>query len=187
MSSWARTVGVNGVGLALRPWRAGDAAAVLAAFSAPEMTRQADQPVDSLAAATGWIGRRSRDRDAGTAYAFAVADESDTALGNVAVGAVNRVHSTGWVSYWTTPAARGKGVAAYGCAALARWCFDELGLYRLELGHRTNNPASCGVALAAGFAVEGLQRQKLAYDGVRYDVELHARLASDDEVPGSRL
>ncbi|MFD6438181.1 GNAT family N-acetyltransferase [Streptomyces venezuelae] len=163
--------------LSLRPWRAEDAAAVLAAFEAPEMSRQADEPVDSLVAAAGWIERRARDSHADRAHAFAVTDENDTALGNVAVGAVNRAHSTGWVSYWTTPATRGRGVAAYGCAALARWCFDELGLYRLELGHRTNNPASCGVALAAGFAVEGLQRQKLAYDGVRYDVELHARLA----------
>ncbi|MEW2390220.1 GNAT family protein [Streptomyces venezuelae] len=165
--------------LSLRPWREKDAAAVLSAFGPSEMSRQVDEPVDSLAAAADWIARRTRECHADRAYAFAVTDESGTALGNVAVGAVNRVHSTGWVSYWTTPAARGKGVAAYGCAALARWCFDELGLYRLELGHRTNNPASCGVALATGFMVEGLQRQKLAYDGVRYDVELHARLASD--------
>ncbi|MEU6821789.1 GNAT family N-acetyltransferase [Streptomyces atriruber] len=165
--------------LSLRPWRQEDAAAVLAAFAAPEMTRQADEPVDSRATAASWITRRTRDRAADTAYAFAVTDENGTALGNVAVGAVNRTHSTGWVSYWTTPDARGRGVAAYGCTALARWAFAELGLFRLELGHRTNNPASCRVALAAGFAVEGLQRQKLAYDGVRYDVDLHARLASD--------
>ncbi|WAL97655.1 GNAT family N-acetyltransferase [Streptomyces sp. Je 1-369] len=172
--------------LSLRPWRQEDAEAVLTAFGTPEMTRQADEPVDSPAAAADWITRRTRDRDLDRAYAFAVTDENGTPLGNVAVGAVNRTHATGWVSYWTTPAARGRGVAAYGCAALARWCFDELALHRLELAHRTNNPASCAVAHAAGFAVEGLQRQKLAYDGVRYDVELHARLASD-VVPGTYL
>jgi RimJ/RimL family protein N-acetyltransferase len=55
-------------------------------------------------------------------------------------------------------------------------------LFRLELGHRVNNPASCRVASRAGFAVEGLERQKLLYDGVRYDVELHARLATDSQV-----
>ncbi|MFC9227573.1 GNAT family N-acetyltransferase [Streptomyces decoyicus] len=76
-------------------------------------------------------------------------------------------------------AARGKGVATHGCRALANWCFADLGLFRLELGHRTNNTASCRVAHAAGFAPEGLQRQKLAYDGIRYDDELHARLATD--------
>ncbi|MFJ6011047.1 hypothetical protein [Streptomyces sp. NPDC092952] len=44
-----------------------------------------------------------------------------------------------------------------------------------------DNPARCRVDHAAGFAVEGLQRRKLAYDGVRYDVELHARLVIDPE------
>lgn len=76
-------------------------------------------------------------------------------------------------------------MATYGCEALARWAFGELGLFRLELGHRVNNPASCRVARAAGFLPEGLQRQKLAYEGVRYDVELHARLACDQR--GSQL
>ncbi|MGW2226389.1 GNAT family N-acetyltransferase [Streptomyces formicae] len=149
------------------------------------MERQADEPVDSAEAAGRWIARREAERAVDSAYAFAVVDAGDRPLGQVAVGAVNRAHGTGWVSYWTVPHARGRGVAVRGCAALARWAFTELGLFRLELGHRTDNPASCGVARAAGFAVEGLQRQKLAYDGVRYDVELHARLASDP-VPGSR-
>ncbi|MEU6995162.1 GNAT family N-acetyltransferase [Streptomyces sp. NPDC046465] len=165
--------------LSLRPWREEDAAAVLAAFSEPEMARQADAPVGSPESAAEWIARREAERDAGSAYAFAVVDGDGTALGNVAVGAVNHVHGTGWVSYWTTPEARGRGVAAYGCGAAASWALSEVGLFRLELGHRTNNPASCRVALATGFAVEGLQRQKLSYDGVRYDVELHARLATD--------
>ncbi|MFC9128259.1 GNAT family N-acetyltransferase [Streptomyces sp. NPDC057099] len=90
-------------------------------------------------------------------------------------------HATGWVSYWTTRRARGRGVASGACRALARWAFDDAGLVRLELGHRVNNPASCRVALAAGFAAEGIERQKLEYDGTRYDVERHARLATDEE------
>ncbi|MBM7170628.1 GNAT family N-acetyltransferase [Streptomyces sp. G44] len=164
----------------LRPWRPEDAPAVLAAFAAPEMARQADRPVGSLAEAAGWIDRRTAEREAGSAYSLAVVDAgAGTVLGNVAVGAVNRVHGLGWVSYWTTPAARGRGVATYACKAVVRWAFGELGLFRLELGHRTDNPASCRVAEAAGFRVEGLQRRRLAYDGVRHDVELHARLATD--------
>ncbi|MGW2394003.1 GNAT family N-acetyltransferase [Streptomyces lydicamycinicus] len=106
---------------------------------------------------------------------------TNMALGGVAVGNLSTQHATGWISYWTTSAARGKGVATHGCRALANWCFADLQLFRLELGHRTNNPASCRVAQAAGFAPEGLQRQKLAYDGIRYDVETHARLATDSQ------
>ncbi|MBN3930161.1 GNAT family N-acetyltransferase [Streptomyces verrucosisporus] len=166
-------------GLCLRPWALSDAPAVLEAFAEPVMRRQADAPVATAAETEQWIRRRRDQWQHGVAYGFAVADGGDTALGCVAVGGVNAQHSTGWVSYWTTAAARGRGVAAHGCRALADWCFTDLGLFRLELGHRTDNPASCRVARAAGFAPEGLQRRKLAYDGVRYDVELHARLATD--------
>ncbi|CAO0834815.1 Acetyltransferase OS=Streptomyces microflavus OX=1919 GN=Smic_56560 PE=4 SV=1 [Streptomyces microflavus] len=98
----------------------------------------------------------------------------------MAVDAVNRIHDTGWISYWTTGTARGRGVATAGVRALARWAFGELGLYRLELGHRTDNPASCRVAERSGFALEGVERGRLRYGGVRYDLERHARLADDD-------
>lgn len=70
-------------------------------------------------------------------------------------------------------------MAARATGLLAEWAFAERGLFRLELGHRTNNLASCKVALRAGFAAEGIERGKLVYDGVRHDVERHARLATD--------
>ncbi|MFE7134742.1 GNAT family N-acetyltransferase [Streptomyces sp. NPDC057638] len=167
--------------LGLRTWSARDAEAVLTAFADPLMRGQASEPVVSRDAAERWLAERRERWEAGSSFAFAVVDERDTALGNVAVGAVDRRHGVGWVSYWTTPAARGGGVASRALRALSRWAFDDAGLFRLELGHRVNNPASCGVARAAGFAVEGVERQRLEYDGVRFDVERHARLATDED------
>ena len=42
--------------------------------------------------------------------------------------------------------------------------------------HAVANPASCKVALRAGFPLEGLLRQSFVYgDGQRYDEHLHAR------------
>jgi RimJ/RimL family protein N-acetyltransferase len=166
-------------GLDLRPWDEGDVDAVLAAFAPAGMARQAGEPVDTADAARRWLRARHDERRAAQGYSFAVADSGGVVLGNVAVTAVDRRHDTGWVSYWTTVPARGRGVATAAVRAVAAWAFDELGLFRLELGHRTNNPASCRVAVSAGFPVEGLERAKLRYDGRRYDVELHARLATD--------
>ncbi|WP_329040506.1 GNAT family N-acetyltransferase [Streptomyces sp. NBC_00178] len=165
-------------GLLLRPWRSGDAPAVLRAFAAEEMARQAARPVTTTAEALDWIAGRAAERAAGTGFAWAVVRDGE-ALGSVAVTAVSHVHDTGWVSYWTAGSARGTGVAAAGVRELARWAFAELGLHRLELGHRTNNSASCSVALRAGFAPEGVERAKLRYGSERYDVERHARLATD--------
>jgi ribosomal-protein-alanine N-acetyltransferase len=62
---------------------------------------------------------------------------------------------------------------------MSDWALTEFGLYRLELGHRVDNPASCSVAAYAGFAVEGRERGKLHYGDTRYDVEPRARLADD--------
>ncbi|MFG2989168.1 GNAT family N-acetyltransferase [Streptomyces sp. NPDC048257] len=170
-------------GLVLRRWATRDVASVMTAFADPLMREQTNEPVTTVQAAERWIADRGAEWDAGSAFAFSVVDGDgyDTALGHVSVGAASRRHSVGWVSYWTTPAARGRGVASRACRALALWAFREAELFRLELGHRVNNPGSCRVAHAAGFAVEGLQRQKLAYGGSRYDVELHARLATDPE------
>ncbi|MFF3895099.1 GNAT family N-acetyltransferase [Streptomyces sp. NPDC001812] len=168
-------------GLVLRRWRAEDARAVTTAFADPLMRGQSGEPVDSVRAAERWTTARDEQWAAGSAFSFAVVDGGGLVLGQVCVGPVDRRHATGWVSSWTTATARGRGTASRACRAVARWAFDDAELFRLELGHRVNNPASCAVARAAGFAVEGRQRQKLAYDGVRHDVELHARLATDPE------
>ncbi|MGQ4537763.1 GNAT family N-acetyltransferase [Dermabacteraceae bacterium P7074] len=49
----------------------------------------------------------------------------------------------------------------------------------MELGHRANNPASGGVARAAGFVQEGVEREKFLVNGERVDVYTYGRLASD--------
>ncbi|MFF4156356.1 GNAT family N-acetyltransferase [Streptomyces sp. NPDC001678] len=176
---------VHGEPFLLRPWAARDVAALLEAHADPLMRWQAPQPVDTADEALRWIRRRAGQWEEDAAYSFAVVERADpgVVLGDITVSAVDRRHSTGWVSYWTTKSARGRGVATAACRTVCRWAFDELGLFRLELGHRVDNIASCRVATAAGFAVEGCERQRLLYSGVRYDVERHARLATDEE-PG---
>lgn len=156
----------------LREWTAGDADRVLEAFRSEDMRAQSGEPIRTLDDAVRWIeGWQDR------GHAFAV-ELDGLVVGNVAVTGIDR-QGNGWVSYWTTAQARGRGVAARATGLLAEWAFAERGLFRLELGHRTTNPASCRVAVRAGFVAEGIERGKLVYDGVRYDVERHARLATD--------
>lgn len=142
--------------------------------------------MSSASAARRWLAVRDEEWASGSGFAFAVVDRGDAVVGHVAVTATDVRHRTGWVSYWTTAAARGRGIASLACRTLSHWAFEEVDLFRLELGHRIDNPASCGVARASGFLVEGIQRQKLEYDGVRHDVEVHARLATDEAPPLGR-
>lgn len=171
----------------LRPWTdsADDLAAVLKAFDAEDMAGQAGEPVNTLAAAQRWLDPwLGTDPGRGVAFAIEVAGK---AVGNVMATAIDRRNDTAWISYWVSPTARGTGLASAATAGLARHCLGELGLFRLELAHRVNNPVSGRVALNAGFIAEGLERAKLRYldesgKAVRFDVQTYARLR-DDPVP----
>ncbi|WP_309779618.1 GNAT family protein [Curtobacterium sp. SORGH_AS_0776] len=198
----------------VRPWRPSDAPVLLAASADPELARQfGGVRFDDVAAAEAFIGATYR-FDGHARYWAIVADVAEGRAGSdgagsdgagsdgagsggarsgdagarvvgcVGVTAIEHTHGTAWVSYWLTPEARGRGLATRALAA-AEDAF-ALGLHRLELGHRTNNPASCAVATRAGFRAEGVEREKLRYGDDRFDVETHARLATDptpDTVP----
>ncbi len=109
---------------------------------------------------------------------FAIAANGE-AVGNVGLSNIERAHDTGWTYYWVAAQHQRQGLATRGLTTLAHWAFHDVGLFRLELGHRVNNPTSCAVATRAGFAAEGVERSKLRYGDQRFDVELHARLATD--------
>ncbi|GAA1160421.1 GNAT family N-acetyltransferase [Nesterenkonia sandarakina] len=163
--------------LELRPWREDDAAALHEAYRhSPDLNLQlggADLATVDLA--RGHISEHLLCTESSRNWAV-VADGS--AVGNVGLAAIERRHGTAWVHYWLAAEARGYGHASRALAAVADDAFKD-GLFRLELGHRVNNPASCAVALRAGFLREGLERQKLRYGPARYDVETHARLRTD--------
>ncbi|MGO1582917.1 MAG: GNAT family N-acetyltransferase [Actinomycetaceae bacterium] len=166
----------------LRPWAPDDARALIDALADDEaLLRQVGlDAVPDLAGARHLVGTRLRS----DLWSCLRAVEVDGVVrGNVAVNGIERRHDTGWVSYWLAPSARGKGLAVRAVATLAAHAFGELGLFRLELGHRVENAGSCAVATRAGFAVEGLERAKLRYGSERFDVETHARLATDDPPP----
>ncbi|WP_198398289.1 GNAT family N-acetyltransferase [Brevibacterium antiquum] len=147
-----------------------------------------DWPDDrSPAGAQAWLDRIRSAEDEGTPAADAIVDGNQTPVGNVMATAVDRRNSTAWISYWLDPDVRGRGLAAAGLRSFVDHLHDGLGVYRLELGFRVNNPASAAVAKSAGFIVEGRQRERLLYGGVRFDTEECARLAGDPRPQRRRL
>ncbi|MFT2707536.1 GNAT family N-acetyltransferase [Clavibacter zhangzhiyongii] len=161
----------------LRPWIASDADALRAAFlSTPDLVTQlGGADLATVAAADAHIAGPLASDDAHRIWAIV---DDGVAVGSVGVSAIDRRHGTAWLHYWLAAAGRGRGLATRALAAAADWAFAD-GLFRLELGHRVNNPASCRVATRAGFAPEGIERAKLRYGNARFDVETHARLATD--------
>lgn len=161
----------------LRCWSADDAPALRdASTSSPDLATQlGGATLTSLDQAEQFITEQLVFTDSCRNWAII---NDGVAIGNVGLAAIEWRHETAWAYYWLASSARRRGHAAGALAAVSAWAFDQ-GLFRLELGHRTNNPASCNVALRAGYPAEGVERQKLRYGTERFNTETHARLRTD--------
>lgn len=160
-------------------WRHEDREFLLDAYGSSDMSTQRPEGELSGSAVDAMIDSWQSGVESGQSYTLALSHR-DQLVGCISAGSLNLKHSTAWMSYWTHSRFRGRGHASAGLLMMSEWCFSELNLYRLELGHRCNNRASCKVALGAGYLTEGVEREKLRYGDERYDVELHARLRSSE-------
>ncbi len=164
----------------LRPWRLGDAAAVLAAFTDPDIQRWHVRRADSLEEAVEWITDRQRGWAAESELNWAVAErQSDAVLGRMSLNSVDLHDGSAGLAYWMVPAARGRGICTQAARALCRWAFEEAGFHRIWLDHSTANHASCRVAVKAGFIAEGVARSSALHADGWHDMHVHARLATD--------
>jgi [ribosomal protein S5]-alanine N-acetyltransferase len=161
-------------GLLLRPWAVQDLPALVAAYDDPAIrywhhrTMVADE-------AAAWIATTAELWTDETDAEWAVVADADL-VGRVALRGVDLAVGQGEVSYWTSPEARGRGVASDAVQRVASWALDTVGFWRLEIRHSVENPASCRVAVLAGFVEEArLTRQHLHEDGW-HNVHVHSRL-----------
>ena len=183
-----RPAELRGYGLRLRPWQPEDAGAVLRGLTDPEFLRWNTQlrPVADLSDAEEFIRTRADGWASGAFAHFAVVEDG-TVAGHVGISMIEREMGSAMVGYWVVPEARGRGVAGRALELCTRWAFDEVGLYRLGLGHALGHEVSCRVAERAGYAFEGVLRGAMHESGRRdafRDVHLHARLATDQPPSG---
>jgi RimJ/RimL family protein N-acetyltransferase len=166
----------------LRPWRDDDVDAVWAAQSDPQIRLWAGG--DGIASRDDAMALLRRLTGQENQVSWAVVDAGTGALlGSLSVYRIDEAQAGAQIGYWTTPAARGRGVAAVAVDTAARWVFGTLAVDRIELCHAVENVASGRVAEKAGFTLEARLRRSHHYgDGVKHDELLWARLA-DDPVP----
>ncbi|WP_241038046.1 GNAT family N-acetyltransferase [Blastococcus litoris] len=163
----------------LRPWRPDDLEALWSAFQDPEIRMWNGGGVATREDALALLGRRAGRYPDHVSWAV-VDPASDELLGSVSLHSIDPVGTDGQVGYWTSPAARGRGVAVAAVDAVCRWAFGTLPVDRIELFHAVENTASGRVAEKAGFVQEGRSRRSYRYgDGVKHDELLWARLADD--------
>jgi ribosomal-protein-alanine N-acetyltransferase len=173
--------------LLLRPWAADDADAVLAAFADPLISRWNPRlPLSGPEAARTWLASRTTGWASGQSCSWAVADAgTGELLASMGLRYIDPIDHGAVASYWTVPAARGRGVAPRALAAATEWAFADLGLHRVQLAHVVANTPSCRVAQKAGFTLEATTRGTCLLREGYSDEHLHARLATDPSTTGA--
>lgn len=166
--------------LLLRAFRDADAASLLAYARDPLVMAWDREDTPDLDAAL-LRARRRADWSSGGLAAWAIATIDDTdVLGGIVLADVDADSMSAEVGYGLLAHARGHGYTAEALRRVTEWAFNETALERITLQHAVENPASCAVATAAGYALEGTMRRATRFgDGELHDEHLHARLRSD--------
>ncbi|MCK7622443.1 GNAT family N-acetyltransferase [Streptomyces sp. RS10V-4] len=166
-------------GLELRPWRPSDADVLLAAGQDPEIRRWNRLLVDTPQDAHRRIARMHERWQAELSAVWAIARREGEALGLIGWGDIDLTGGSAEILYWILPAARGGGVMVEATKRVSEWALNDLGLHRLRLCHSVANPASCRVAVKAGYSFEGTMRSALLHADGWHDEHLHALVQGD--------
>lgn len=174
-----------GEGVRLRPHRAADYAEWAALRSGSRAFLQPWEPTWPLDDLTRAAFRRrltayAQDIERCVAYPFLVLRQSDGAMvGGVTVSNVRRgVAQIASLGYWIGEPFARQGHTAAAVGAVTRFCFERLGLHRLEAACIPANAASRGVLLKCGFRQEGMARAYLRINGAWRDHLLFGLLRS---------
>lgn len=111
----------------------------------------------------------NREARAGRSYSFALYFSGRMAgqvtIGGVALGASRSAH----IGYWIDQRVGGRGLMSRAVALATDFCFNELGLHRVEINIRPENQRSRRVAEKCGYREEGLRTSYLHIDGAWRD------------------
>ena len=120
---------------------------------------------------------RQRERQLGSGYGFGIFVEGEFS-GEINLSAVQRgPFQAGSIGYWIDEARAGHGYTPEAVVVLAKYCFDDLHLHRLEIAIVPRNGASRRVVEKLELRDEGLAKGFLEINGnwedhVRYGITL---------------
>jgi len=169
---------LQGGDVALRPFRASDAAAVASACRDPDILRFTFMKDGLTEAEAGeWI-ETGNERWPKGHLRFAVVDaHDDHLLGQVGLN-FNPRHVSAEAHYWVAASERGRGVASRALSLLIDWGLSK-GIERVFLViHPENNPSN-RLAARLGFIREGVLRSYEPIKGDRPDLVSWSLLPSD--------
>jgi len=145
-------------GIALRPWRRDDAAALAEAWEDPEILRwtavpDAHRPADVRL----WIEGTERRRAAGVALDLVIADKAtDQVRGEVGLTVTDRGRRWAEIGYWSRAAWRGSGSTICAVRLFTDWALaPPLALTQLYARVDRDNAGSIAVLRRVGYVARG--------------------------------
>jgi len=169
-------------GLAIVPVAAGHAAMLAALVLRDKEHLEAYLPMvatlSTVAATTAHLERAAVRAAEGEVFEWHLF-EGDSLCGSVRVKDIDHDDRKASIGYFLGSQFTGKGIVTSALRAVLAWCFDTLGLNRIELRCATGNAPSIRVAERLGFVREGLLRQDECLHGVFVDHYVFGLLNSE--------
>ena len=142
-----------------------------------EPTRPPGAPdvIEDREAFTIRCNARQRERQLGSAYGFGIFVDGEFS-GEINLSSVQRgPFQSGSIGYWIDEERAGHGYTPESVVVLAKYCFDDLHLHRLEIAIVPRNSASRRVVEKLELREEGIAKGFLEIDGnwedhVRYGI-----------------
>lgn len=114
---------------------------------------------------SAYVRRLNRAARHDLSYSFAVEYRGEL-VGQVTVSGVTRGSLlSASIGYWISEHVAGRGIIPTAVALVSDWCFQELGLHRVEINIRPENAASLRVVAKLGFREEGVRKAYLHIQG----------------------
>lgn len=116
-------------------------------------------------------------------FAFAVFDvESEQFLGGVGLNQFNHKNNFANLGYWVRSRQTRRGVATAAALLAAKFGFEDLGLYRIEIIAAKANLASQRVAEKAGAEREGILRNRLLLHNKPHDAVMFSLISDNKNI-----
>jgi [ribosomal protein S5]-alanine N-acetyltransferase len=136
-------------------------------------------PVEDRRSFAARCGARERERQVGAGYGFGVFID-DRFRGEMNLSGIQRgPFQNGFVGYWIDEAVAGHGYTPEAAAVLLRFCFEDLGLHRIQVSIIPRNAPSRRVAAKLGLREEGVAVRFLEINGVWEDHVCYAITAEE--------
>jgi len=168
-------------GITLRPLRAEDAEAYAALIedSRAELGRwmpwaNHTHTPDEVRTFIAKVDERRAQVGGETTFAILV---EGSAAGIVDMHEPSPSHDMASIGYWLGTRFTGRGIMTRSVERFVRFVFEAHPIHRLELYSAVDNVRSRRVAERAGFAFEGILRERLKFDDRYLDAALYARFA----------